>query len=295
MNYRENKSTSQLRRYIDLSSALYGVAKGPQPQNISEYRHLLEDTYKFDTYRNPTESELTHQLLALIEQSLNLYPNVSWAPDSHLFLDRALVSIASFADDHNGSIPIEFFPPIELHQSFTDKIEQDYCQQGKRLNLVDQFSIALELTNQSPISASILCHSAIRRLARDADKSKYGSTGLEDRVKFAEKIAYFEANMEPTIDSLGDTYHFWAKFIAGYLSHELRYQHPVSNHVYNLIYHYSPDMMKFIRNYIFGHKLEFNTKKKIDHMGFRVGLEISKNVELLRNMQTNGLMLDSIN
>ena len=284
MNPRENSGTTRIGGYVDLVKALYGVAKGPQPRNIKLYKEGLMATYSvLNGDRNPAEDIMTPCLINLTQNYDNTNNTIPWSASSKLYVGRALTSIASFADDHEGSIPREFFPPLELHSKFINDIEQEKNNKGSRIDVLSQYNIALNIANGNPLAAAILCHSVTRRIARDADTVKYGILNLEDRIRFAGMIAYFEDTLSPTIDSLGDTYHFWAKYIAGFLFHELQSQQPVSNYISSVIYQYSPYMMKFIRNYIFHNKLEFDTKKKIDQMGFRVGKNVANACSIRRH------------
>jgi hypothetical protein len=196
---------------------------------------------------------------------------------TNISLLRVYATLVSFVDDYRGKYPEEYF---------NEEIIKDYILKLKRksdheqLNLEDQISSALEITNGEFLLALFLIHAATRLIARGRDFRIFNYSffmSLEERMEVGKKICFFkEEDIGLVSDNLGDTYHFWAMFIAGFIYQIVRDEKRISSKIFYFLFKNSSILMHWIRGKIFRSYLYVGVHSEVDKIGFLQGITLAK-------------------
>lgn len=184
-------------------------------------------------------------------------------------------ALVSFADDHNASIPQEFFPREQTLQFML--AVSDASLRGAWLGTRDQLALALEIANDL-WTALLVCHLGIRQLARGRDTRVFGrmaSWSVEERCRRGRSVAAFEDGISNGGDPMGDTYHYWANVLAGVASATLGAGK--GRAMYGL-FHNGPRLMLWIRERTFRSTLFYGTHANVDRLGLKHGVELARRV-----------------
>lgn len=268
-----------------LSSAVWGAATkksmlySPAGEYLEKLKTEPEPSYNPD--EKLTQADFTSRIIAANAQnplSLDHLLTVPWSL-RRIKPSRLAASIIAFSNDHGEKTVTEFFPVDEIH-TFLQSVKDQAEQAGKQLSLVDQFDIALEQTNNNPVAAALLAHSAYRSVARSCD------TRLDERLRFdvnsdsnpinmmsiARSTADFPINdKHDKKDPLGNTYHWWAQFSAGMIFSLLKKEYPLQVRTYNTAFFFGPELTQGIRNGILRMPLAAGDHKNVDKQGLRIG------------------------
>ena len=99
-------------------------------------------------------------------------------------------------------------------------------------------------------------------------------------IDIAKSTAHFNMGDAICADPLGDTYHFWAQFSTG-LVLELYGDRPIratQAKVVKAIFRIGPDLMRFGRETIRGHKMIAGNHKQVDLYGLQLGSEMGRSI-----------------
>lgn len=215
------------------------------------------------------------------------WDRIAWEPTMRISVDRWVRTVMSFNDDHHNEIDQEFFP-VDLILHFLNDVKEQSQRSGRRLDLVDQYNIALKLTGNNLISAALLAHAAYRSAGRVLDTRVSGklcfpvesSEGSISMMNIAKSTAHFNIGDAICADPLGDTYHFWAQFGTGLIL-ELYGDRPIraiQAKVVKAIFRIGPDLMSFGRETISGHKMIAGNHKQVDLYGLQLGSEMGMSI-----------------
>lgn len=262
---------------VDLVHSIFtGLTCDVWPE-YEDFRNRLEKEVSRESKElNSSKDDLVAEIIEKIKKYNKPQRDLTYLPwtDTTFSLDRMLSAIFSFTDFHELPIPKEFFP-VDLSLEFLDRVSKKYDEQRKSVTLSEQYDIALGLCRGYELASAILVHIAFRMAARDKDKRVHPDFTLDVdyRINLANKVAFFQEDISPTKDSLGDMYHFWAQFIAGMLS---QYENRLIGTTLYASFYLGPNLMGLMHKRILGQKMFFGVHEKVDRMGLYTGREIGK-------------------
>ncbi len=275
-------------KYIDepsiglrkLSKPLWGVSTKGLDNTHQEYKIELERSVWSELVLVSENSiDFYEQLQARLNQTFS--GNVSfgylpWAPSQVLYLGRSLHALCSFCDDYDDEIMVEYFPVNESLQFLEIVLQKG--SPVEPLKIDEQWSIALQISEGNPIAASIICHSALRAVARNMDKRVGPSFDfpMDFRIRAAKAIACFPSGLSKHRDPLGDSYHYWSTVLAGMILILNRKRPLIARAAYRAMFYYSANLMYLVRQSLFGHQLLFGTHGKVDRLGLTHGLKLGR-------------------
>lgn len=283
-----------------LKNAAMGVSTGPtglSPEQVHVKQHIDAYGAKVDLAREdlygPSEETIRQSFKGTVSDLISKgrfkpddWRHTPWEPQRLIEMDRFAGTVISFSDDHQNPIAEEFFPIEEMLQ-FLQEVQTRYKDSGKKLNVIDQFEIALSLSNQNPVGAGLLIHSSFRSVARVLDtrvskRLKFPVTSAAEEISMtgiAECTAHYRENSS-NADPLGDSYHWWGQFAAGMVFELHRTGSPIQSSMYRNAFYFGPDLMKFARETLMGKTMIAGNHKEVDRQGLRLGKEMG---ELIRN------------
>jgi hypothetical protein len=118
-----------------------------------------------------------------------------------------------FTDDHNETLPRTTLPPYHDVNTYIEKIKE----LNKKVNVVDQFKLLLDITNNNIVGAANLGMMASRIYARGGDHRAYPEIDINhnDIIDWNQRVQQFETyNNKATSDGPGDNYYFWTHYFA---------------------------------------------------------------------------------
>ena len=187
-------------------------------------------------------------------------------------LARLVAVLVSHTDDHSEPLPHEILPR-EASLLFIRRVAQELG--SHTLSTAHQLSIAVELTGD-PWLAILVCHLAIRQLARGRDVRALGRDAPVDirvRCQLGRAIAPFPDSLAQGGDPLGDTYHYWANVAAGVAAASAG---GTSGAATRALFRCGPLLMLWVRERTFRSRLFYGTHDHIDRLGLRHGEELAR-------------------
>lgn len=266
--------------------ATYGASvRDVNRELLTEYR-LAVGEMQFSV--NPPEQEIKHGIINQVSDILRCNDfsredllTLPWAL-RRIELPRVATHLLAFTDDCCNKHPDEFFDSDGVFM-FLNGVKQRAVDLGRQLNVVDQYRLALSLTDNHPIAASLLAHISLRAVARQAD------TGFSEDLQFpvkdlgdggismvgvATNVADF-AGYDVVVDPLGNSYHFWAQFNAGFIFTIEKESKPLGSALYKMLFYYAPEITTLIRRNIGGKVQQFGEHAFVDRQGHRVGCSVA--------------------
>lgn len=198
-----------------------------------------------------------------------------------LYSSRIAAGLIAFIDDQGKDIPTELFPVAHIHR-YLQSLSREYEQTRQPLTVIDQFDLALSQTNNNPLAASLLAHSAYRSIARSLDSRIHPSLTFPiDSEKPITMLTIARATADfPTDatkrDPLGDTYHFWAQFAGNMAFVLLGKRQPIRKHLYKRAFYFGPQLTYVIRDKALRQPSQFGVHKIVDRQGYRLGTAMGK-------------------
>jgi hypothetical protein len=215
---------------------------------------------------NPPSSELARALTALVRRrQCTTRESLPWAAARCPPSRRIVAALVSFVDDYRGPIPSEMFPrdqARDLRIALRDR------KRGRALAIDEQLEVALDASEGNIFAAAVLLHAVTRLVARNRDTRALGSLSWEERLTDASWIAPFPRAIAGRGDAPGDTYHYWATFVAG-LHSELR--RTLVPRAVGVLFAAGPLGMTVVRGGIFGATLFAGAHARCDWLGLRHG------------------------
>lgn len=121
-----------------------------------------------------------------------------------------------FLNSHNEPIPLTVLPPENDIKLYISRV----LNSEKRLHILDQFRILLDISGNNIVGAANIGLIASRFLARGQDTRAYPHINIsaEDMSKWNRNIAQFEVyENDDQCDGPGDTYYFWTHLFTSLL------------------------------------------------------------------------------
>ena len=184
-------------------------------------------------------------------------------------LQRLFCSLVTFSDDHQVKIAREYFP-IQESLDYIEAVRNLSEANERPLLLLEQFSVALGVTDSQVLPAAILCHSASRAIGRNRDRRVSSNFRFdeEDFYSWGNYIARFDSPNQ--YDPAGDTYHFWATFTMG-LALRLNSRYDRTHClVYGALFYFGADIMRNARQIIARNPLHYK-HREVDRLGLEIG------------------------
>lgn len=188
---------------------------------------------------------------------------------------RVAASIIAFSDVAGKHIIDDYFP-IGHIQEFLTLVENQSAQNKQPLTIPEQFSLAMQLTNNNPVAASLLAHSAYRAIARGKD-TKISPELVFPHIRaatLARSTADFHTENSPARDPLGDTYHWWASFSAGLVFTLAREKQPIQSRLYTTAFYHEAALTTFVRKNLLHKTTIVNHHKDVDRQGLQAGITV---------------------
>jgi hypothetical protein len=260
---------------VTVLRATWSVASSPAMPRHAEYMAWYQSCRPHSKKLNPTAAELGERqkrLARASNQSRSSLMSLPWGTASQSChhspsLRRTYAALVSFVDDYSGAYPNEFFPAREVAQ-LLDHLRVTAIAAGGSLSLDEQLSAALELTSGRLFGAAVLLHSVTRWIARDRDTRALGALPWKQRLSDAALLAPFSPEIEGDGDAPGDTYHYWANFVAGYQTY---LEGGLVSRAMRAMFAAGPFAMRWIRGGLFGRKLFAGNHAAIDRLGLAHG------------------------
>ncbi len=188
---------------------------------------------------------------------------------------RVAASIIAFTDVQGKHIIEDFFP-VAYIQTFLAQVEKQAAIGGQPLTIPEQFALALQITDNNPVAASLLAHGAYRAIGRgkDAKISPDLSFSLEKAMSLARSTADLHTVNSPSRDPLGDTYHWWASFSAGLVFTLAREEHPIQSRLYTTAFYHEAALTTFVRKNVLRKTNLTNHHKDVDRQGLQAGITV---------------------
>ncbi|HEX7042903.1 MAG TPA: hypothetical protein VF189_06645 [Patescibacteria group bacterium] len=230
--------------------------------------------------------ELTHKAL-LEKDSQDSLLSIPWSTRRGFRVEkvhpsRLASSLIAYADSQGKKLADEYFPTAEIKE-FLNEVKNKAQENEKPLTVPEQFEVALNLTDNNPLAASILAHSAYRAIARVKDTriSPDLEFSLDEMMDISRSTADFYTNDSPSRDPLGDTYHWWASHTAGLGFTLSKENFPKTSRMLTWMFYNSAAITTFVRKTIL-HKTNLaNHHKDVDRQGLQVGITLG---EFLKNI-----------
>lgn len=286
----------------NLFKAGLAVARGPvslhpdathSKDYIEKYKPTVDSTRE-DLF-NPDWATIkkgiaSRTVTAIEEYGFNSlkWNNLPWDNPYGIRMDRLAGTIVSFSDDHQIPLATEFFP-VDNMLEFLHQVKERYNTSGEKQNVIDQFDIAMTLSDNHPIGAAVIAHGAYRSVARVMEKRvddrlSFPVISEKDEialVSFAESTAHFE---DPTYtDPLGDTYHWWGQLLAGTVFELSSSDSPIRAEAYRRAFYYGPPLMTIAREKIKGRKMVGGDHREIDRQALSLGKQIGELISSYQN------------
>ncbi len=123
-----------------------------------------------------------------------------------------LLTCVQFFDFHNVPLPNSTLPPSKDIKDFIFRVKSI----NKKVNVVDQFELLLDIANDNVVGAANLGMMSTRIMSRGVDKRAYPDIDIKpkDILEWNKKVCQFETYQENTADGPGDNYYFWTHFFA---------------------------------------------------------------------------------
>lgn len=207
--------------------------------------------------------------------------NLPWDNPFGVRMDRTAGTVVSFSDDHQIPIATELFPADKVID-FLDEVHVQNKATGRKQNVVDQFSIAMDIADNHPVGAAIIAHAAYRSVGRVLDKRvderfDFPIISESDEIslmKLGESTAHF---YDPNYtDPLGDTYHWWGQFLAGTVFELNSNAHPIKSEAYRRTFYYGPPLMTLAREKIMGKTMHSGNHKEVDRQALDLGQQVGE-------------------
>jgi hypothetical protein len=267
---------------VTVLRATWSVASSPAMPRHGEYMAWYRSYRLHTKRRNPPAAELVERQKRLAQasdrarSSLTLLP---WGAASQRWsepppLRRTFAALVSFVDDYSGPYPREHFPAREVAR-LLDLFRVNAVALGGSLTLDEQLGAALEIVSGRLFAAAVLLHAATRWLARARDTRALGSLSWKQRLGDAALLAPFAPEVEADGDGPGDTYHYWANFVAGY---QTRLDGGVAARAMRAMFAAGPLAMRTIRGGLFGRTLFAGNHSAVDRLGLAHGEAVARAV-----------------
>ena len=233
------------------------------------YRDAVRHQQKTDR-TNPSATETLADLLAIVPAESQYHlKRFSWSAQSPV-LDRVLIALGAFTDEHLGQPIQECFPISRIHE-YLRRVLDGARETGTPATLAEQFALAVPYTDGDLYTSGVFLSLAFRTVARNCDKrvSSTFSFPMEYRLAMARAVAQFPESLSTERDSLGDTYLYWAQFTGGVIATA----HPstVVRGFAKAIFCATPYLMQVVREGICLDPMIFGVHRRVDHAGFRTG------------------------
>ncbi len=263
---------------LKLSKPLLGVSTKGLDNTHQEYKIELARSvwpYKHPSTNNNGDFLFHLKDIFIAHKRPDLqWDKLPWAPHQNLYLGRSLHALCSFCDDYDADIMKEYFPVEESLQFLEAMLANSSI--GHSLKIEDQWKLALTITKGKPIAAAIICHAALRAVARNMDKRVAPAFNfpMDYRIKMAKATACFSMDLSKHHDPLGDTYHYWSTVLAGMIIVVNQKRSFFKRKAYQGIFYFSANLMYIVRQSIFRHTLLFGTHGKVDRLGLKHGIKL---------------------
>lgn len=254
-------ATGLLERARFVGASFHAVATSPTMSGWFEYRTRVERerplTIAFE--------EVTWQALGSV---LGSRPLDSVGPS-----DAIIGTLVSFTDDHDVTLP----DPARLGAEADRLIDRVRARAPHSLSPAQVLRLALEITDDG-FRALLICHLAVRQLARGRDTRAFGgrTLSLARRCDAGLAIAPFPPSIAQGGDPLGDTYHYFANVIAGVAAYDLLASSRPAAAAVALLFYSGPVLMHLVRERAFGSRLFYGTHARVDRLGLAHGIALAR-------------------
>lgn len=252
---------SPVERLRFLGASFHAVATSPVMPGWVEYRARVERERPLTA----VFEEVTWQALAEV---LGARPLVPIGPP-----DAIIGTLVSFTDDHGATLPDLACLGVEA-----ERLIESIRRHGLHtLSPPKVLGLALEIAEDG-FRALMVCHLAVRQLARGRDVRAFGgrTLSLADRCDAGRAVAPFPPWIAQGGDPLGDTYHYFANVIAGVLSSTARVRRAPVGAAIALLFYSGPVLMHLVRERAFGARLFYGTHARVDRLGLAHGIALAR-------------------
>lgn len=276
-----------------LGRAILGNAFEGKPGYFSTYiqEASREEPHEYNPRGEVLAAEVIDQAYkALSEKSYTKEDllTIPWASrrglqETKIKPSRLAASIIAFSDVQGKRTVDEYFPVGEM-QTFLADVQSHASENGKPLTIPEQFAVALQITDNNPVAASLLAHSAYRAVARGKETkiSPDLAFSREKVLDIARSTADFHTVNSPSRDPLGDTYHWWASFCAGLGFTLSKEEFPIQSRLYTTAFYHEATLTTFVRKTVLRRTNISNHHKDVDRQGLQVGITVGN---FLKNYQ----------
>jgi hypothetical protein len=236
--------------------AAHAVSTSPAMPRYHEYVRAVRGQKQARFQPPPGE------LFAALRRLASRFPALAPANLSSLRLTAALIS---FVDDHDQSFPGEYLPGAHG--------ERVWAELGRDADIIAILNTRVCLAQPTFLDAVLLAHLALRQMARGRDTRALGTLdlSLSERLHQGQRILPFAAEVSRGGDPLGDTYHYLATLAAGLAAGSARQRSWMIP-----LFAAGPELMKGVRERLFGSTLFFGNHARIDRLGLRHGLRLAR-------------------
>lgn len=261
-------------------SALGGV-KSPDREDIQD---VVEHGYRSDRkYENSPIDLLEMEMAEILEKVLKNNPNTNFASipwSKHRFSKGwHLQVMVGFSDQHKEKVDEQIFP-IEKARDFVDQVMSKSDELRRQLTIPEQFSIALDIAENSIVGAAIVAHAGSRAIAKKSDTRLSSVLHFrEDEIKkWRDSVASFEAITGEYGAPPADTYHFWGTFLSGIVSTmHITGKDRFLNPVYRFLYTNMAEITEFLRYKLAGEG-DGTVHKEADNLGYHLGSFLAEHI-----------------
>jgi hypothetical protein len=249
-----------------LARASWAVASSDTMARYREWMEWNDARRDAASRHNPLPGDLERAVAGVVRARVTMATeSLPWNAGRSPASRRLLAALVSFVDDYGGAMPSEMFPREETHAL---RLALREAAGGGALTADEQLAIALDATGGELFAAAVLLHAVTRLVARNRDTRAVGALTWEERLADAAWIAPFLPEIAGKGDAPGDTYHYWANFVAG-LHAELRKR--IVPRTVGAVFLAGPLAMHLVRGRLFGATLFAGAHARCDWMGLRHG------------------------
>lgn len=224
-----------------------------------------------------TEEEILSSILSTIQDrqissTLSFHPY--WNPSiSYNPLEVFGATIQS-VDLHDAPLPNTVLPPAEDVEAFIKRIKA----LPHKAKIGEQFTVALDLTDDHLLGAVNLCWIATRVMGRGADQRAYPTIPMDGNAvrQWNDEVAQFETyNNSGQNDAPGDTYYFWTHAFGAMVFSEPGIKQYLGQKAFSK----GTDIMAFVRKHIARKQPNITDHDPASELGRNIGLALASLAE----------------
>ena len=185
--------------------------------------------------------------------------------------------------------------PVKLLEKYAEYVTARSKELKRPLTLVEQYKISLELADNDPFGAAVICARGSRMAGRGEEVEGLRSIWVQEgngekeavpeiltrMIEWRTCVCPFEGKEGEFIDPVGDTDHFWDA-VVGSMANKCKYHFRdyLLDPFYGLFYNNIAFFTKMSHKFFGERKNDFLTHEAADRLGWRTGKRL---MEMIRN------------